>query len=301
MKHTVLIIDDIQIQAENLEKVFKKERPDYNIKIAYTEEEILKSIENFYFNVAIVDLRMDNFSINGFDIIKQIVELNPFAKIIIQSAFIPEYTEDLKDILSTGKIVDIVDKSKFDVFKEKIIEKTDVIVKEFEETPNVNIKALETIYSEAKNEQDTFIKGKKFEQFISIIFSQMGFNHILERIIDRSLNEVDLIVRNEIKDEFFTKFKPYFLIECKNHSDRIGKNDFIQFYSKLENTNGLSNLGILFTSSSISKNTYIEAVRTSRSTSKIVFISNKEIKRLIYSKDLLTEFKSIIDEQVKDN
>jgi len=301
MRHSILIIDDIHIQAVNLQKVFKKERKYYFAQTATTEEEIENAISEFYFNIAIVDLRMDAFKFNGFEIIKNIIKNNPFAKIIIQSAYLPEYSEDLKDILISGKISAILDKGKFDKFKMQVLEETDKIVSEFEENPNTNQKALEAIYAEAKNEPDTYLKGTKFEQFISILFAQLGFNNISKRVKDKSLNEVDLIVRNEIDDTFFIKFSPYFLIECKNIAGKVDKNNFIVFFNKLDNTNGLANLGFLITSSSISWNTYIEAVRTSKTNSKIVFISNIEINKLIYSKDMLESFKQIIDEQVKDN
>ncbi len=301
MKHTVLIIDDEKIQAESLQKVFYKERSHFHVKIATTEAEIVNQIENLYFNVAIVDLRMDDFSISGFDIIKKIILLNPFAKIIIQSAFLPEYTEDIKDIYISGKIAAIVDKTKYDIFKVKVLEEVDKIVQQFEDNPKMYQKSLESLYADAKNESDTYLKGSKFEQFISILFAQMGFIHITKRVRDKSLNEVDLIVRNEINDNFFQKFSPYILIECKNTDAKVDKNSFIQFLHKVENTNGLSNLGVLITSNSLTRNTYIEAVRTSKTLTKIVFLSNIEINKLIYSKEILEEFKTIIDEQVKDN
>ena len=301
MKHTILIIDDENIQANSLQKVFKKERPNYFVKIATNEADIKNHIENLYFNIAIVDLRMDNFSINGFDIIKEIISINPFAKIIIQSAYIPEYNEDINEVFASGKISAVLDKDKFDIFSKNILRETDKIIQQFENNPIINQKSLESLYAEAKNETDTYQKGERFEQFISILFAQMGFTHILKRVKDKSLNEVDLIIRNEINDIFFQKFSPYILVECKNTKEKVDKNNFIQFLHKVDNTNGLSNLGILITSSSIKRNTYIEAVRTSKSFVKIIFISNIEIKKLIYSKDMLEELKSIIDEQVKDN
>jgi len=301
MIHTILIIDDEKIQAESLQKVFNKERSHFYVKIATNESDITTNIENLYFNVAIVDLRMDDFSINGFDIIKKIINLNPFAKIIIQSAFLPEYTEDIKDIYLSGKIAAIVDKTKYDIFKVKIMEEVDKIVQQFEDNPKMYQKSLEGLYADAKNETNTYLKGSKFEQFVSILFAQMGFIHITKRVRDKSLNEIDLIVRNEISDIFFQKFSPYILIECKNTEEKVDKNNFIQFLHKVENTNGLSNLGVLITSNALTRNTYIEAVRTSKTATKIVFLSNIEINKLIYSKDMLEEFKSIIDEQVKDN
>ena len=141
----------------------------------------------------------------------------------------------------------------------------------------------------------------KFEQFVSVLFTQMGFNHIIKRFKDKSLNEIDLIIRNEINDIFFQKFKPYILVECKNTSEDLDKNQFIQFRSKMEHAASMSNLGIIITTKSIKNTTYTEAVRSSDKGYKILFITNAEIKRLIYSVDSLHALKGMIDEQIKDN
>ena len=301
MKHSILIIDDEAQGATNLAKVFKKSRFEYMVTTATSEVEISDKIENIYYNIAIVDLRMDAFSINGFDIINKIIDVNPFAKIIIMSAYLPEFTDELAAIMKSGKVEGIVSKDKFDIFKDKILTISDKIVKEFEDNPLVNQKALESLYADAKNESDSYKKGMKFEQFVSVLFSQMGFNHIIKRFKDQSLNEVDLIIRNEIDDNFFQKFKPYILVECKNTNEDLDKNQFIQFRSKLEHAASMANLGVIITTKSIKHTTYTEAVRSSGQPHKIIFITNAEIKRLIYSNDSLYSFKGMIDEQIKDN
>jgi len=301
MKHSILIIDDEKNLAESLKRAIEKEQPDYFILSASTEEEVYDKIENMYFNVAIVDMRLDNFKDDGPEIIKRIIELNPFAKCIITSGYLPSYKKEITDLFSTGKIADIIEKKEPATYIKEILSSIKKIVDEFEDNTAINQKALETYYAEAKNEKDNFKKGQKFENFVSILFSQIGFVHINKRVKDKSLNEVDLIVRNEINDVFFQKFKPYFLIECKNTKEKIDKNQFIQFKTKLDNTNGLSDLGFFITSSAFKKNTYLEAIRDSSKNQKIIFISNIEINKLIKSSNLLETLKSIIDEQVKDN
>lgn len=303
MKHSILIIDDEEIGASNLLKSLKKEFNEFNVEIAYKEDDINTKIHNNYFNIAIVDLRMDNFSkgVNGFTFINQIISLNPFAKIIIVSAFLSEYIDSLNKILSTGRVEAIIDKDNYDVFVNNIKDSVLNITRSFESNPNANSIALETIYSEAKNDINSYSKGVKFENFVTILFSQIGFNHITKRIIDKSQNEVDLIIRNEIKDPFFQKLSPYIFVECKNTIDSVDKNQFKLFRDKVKESNGLSKLGILITSSSFTRTTYIDAIRDSKDDLKIIFISNIEIERLIRMEDKLSEFKKIIDNQVKDN
>jgi DNA-binding NarL/FixJ family response regulator len=301
MINSILIIDDEKLQAENIQKAFRKEKPQYEIFTAFEEEDILDKIENLFFSVAIVDLRMDKFNIDGFEIIKRIIRINPFAKIIIVTAFSSEYINELNTITSTGKIKAVVDKKVFKDFIQEIFSYTDEIVADFENNDDAKSKALLQVYAEAKNEVNTYKKGMKFENFTALLFAQMGFNHIKRRNKDKSSNEVDLIVRNDIEDSFFQKFNPYFLIECKNMKAGVSKNDFIVFKTKLNNTNGLANLGFFITTSYMKRTAYLEAIRSSKGNNKVIFISNPEIEKIIKSSDTIQTLKLIIDDQVKDN
>ncbi len=301
MRHSVLIIDDEAMGARNLAKLFENERPNIKVLTASTEESIEHRIENFYFNVAIVDLRMDNFNRNGIDFIKQIIEVNPFARIIIMSAFIPEFSADIAQIFASGKIIDVLKKDDFKIFSKRILEATDKALEAYESNPALNQKALNDLYAEAKNEPNAYVKGIKFENFTSFLFAQMGFPHITKRVRDRSLNEVDLMLRNEVPDNFFSKFKQYILVECKNTEDAVDKNQVLQFVSKVEQAAALCNLGIIIAASSFKKTALDEMLRHSDKPFKVIFLANKEIARLIYASDIAEEFKNIIDTQVKDN
>mgnify|MGYP000862038392 FL=1 len=302
MKRSVLIIEDERPQAEGLAKTLSKKLPDTEFHYACNEADIHSAIENRYFSVAIVDLRMDGYTTDGVAFIKKIIAYNPFAKIIIVSAFTAEYFLHIKDLLTTGRIIDVVDKKEFVLFTEELASlirayHTEVI----EDLSEINSALLE-FYSNAKNEADTHKKGELFEHFVSLLFQSIGFNSINKRVKDKSLNEVDLIIRNEIDDSFINKFGKYILVECKNRpNEKIDKNTFIVFNEKLSATNGLAELGVLATTGHIARNTYIEAVRTSHQQRKIIFLSNVEMQQLIVSSHKLDTFKSIIDEQVKDN
>lgn len=302
MKRSVLIIDDEKPQAEGLNKALSKEIPNTLFNFASTEEDINSSIENSYFSIAIVDLRMDKFSSDGIAFINKIFATNPFAKVIIVSAFTGEYLKQLKDLLKTGKIIDIIEKKDFAIFVNElktVIEKYHLEL--FENPSEINTALLE-YYSQAKNEIDAFKKGEKFEHFVSLLFQSIGFHSISKRVKDKSLNEVDLVIRNEINDNFLSKFGKYIVVECKNKpKEKVDKNTFIVFSSKVNHTNGLSELGILATTGFIAKTTYLEAIRTSHDIRKIIFLSNIEFENLISSTNKLETFKKIIDTQVKDN
>ena len=97
---------------------------------------------------------------------------------------------------------------------------------------------------------------------------RIGFKEINYRKIDKSQNEIDLIVRNDIEDKFFEKFSPYFFVECKNIIENVDKNMFVLFLTKLQGSNELARLGFIITTSGFKRTTYLEALRTSNASSK---------------------------------
>lgn len=302
MEKTILIIDDQKEQADGLAKALGKVMPDYSFEPYSGKDELERAIEERFYTLAIVDIRMDKYDINGIDIVKRIFEVNPFAKVIVISAFKDEYFIKLKDIILTGKVVDVLDKQPISKWTTDLSQLIQNYYNDIEKDPSEINNALLQYYADAKNEKDTYKKGERFEHFVSLMFQSFGYKEIKKRIKDKSLNEVDLIIRNETDDIFLNKFGKYLLIECKNKpTERVSKNDFIVFNSKLINTNGLSELGIIATTGYIARTTYIEAVRSSADNRKILFLSNPEFERLIKANDKKEEFKRIIDEQVKDN
>lgn len=303
MNLSILLIDDEKAQVENLRRAIQKKYPNGTSVFGVSEEkEILSMVENCYYDLAIVDLRMSNYSINGFIVIEKIKQVNPYAKVIVVSAYAAEYQDELNRALALGNILGFVDKADFGKFIQNVYTLIDRQINNMLLIEDTSIRALKDYYSQLKNSTDSYKKGLKFEYFISMLFGQMGFTKVLNRIKDVSSNEVDLAIRNEINDPFFSKFKHYILIECKNWpTDAVDRNTFTAFREKVKNTNGLSSLGILITTGYIAKTVYIEALRTSSEPIKIVFLSNPEIEQLIFSPNKLETLKLIIDEQIKDN
>lgn len=303
MEKTVLIIDDEQLQATNLRIKLSELLPDYRFESYSTVEEIQYAIENRFYTLAIIDIRMDKLGINGIGIAKQVFDINPIASVIIMSAYKEEYFNQLKPILTTGKLLDVVSKQEKTVSTALLMKPViDKYYNNLDKDPSIVRASLLQNYSEAKNESDPYKKGIQFERFIGLLFGFLGYKEIRKRVIDTSRNEVDIIIRNEIEDSFLNKFGKYILIECKNKPDyNVGKNDFIVFNEKLKNSNGLAELGIIATTGGFAKTSYLEAMRGSGSGNKVLFLSNLEFLRLIEADNKIEEFKKIIDEQVKNN
>lgn len=303
MKKTILIIDDEKDQVDNLSRYLGNHlSSDYHIITAHEEADIIDKVDNAYYSLVILDLRMDDYEIDGVKIANKIVETNSFSKILITSAFTAEFYQSLKPLLLSGKIINTVDKTSFVDFAGQVKDSVETYHNELFASNDSIQNALLESYAECKNTEHNYQKGVKFENFVSLLFNSIGFDKIIKRNIDVSRNEVDLIIRNDIDDKFLEKFGKYFLVECKNMpATNIGKNTFIIFKNKLENTANLSELGIIATTGNFTKTAYVEAVRESSKDKKIIFLTNLHFERLIASIDRLETFKSFIDEQVKDN
>ena len=299
---SILIIDDEQAQVRALRKTISQILPTATLFSASTSEEVKEIINNRFFNLAILDIRLDGHDCDGIDLAKEIIASNPFVKVLFVSRYAEEYMEKLMPLMSQGNILGFSEKKNYDKWTVELANYILPYYESLENNPESIQTALLSLYAETKNESDTYKKGVKFEQFVSLLFGQMGYTQIRNRNIDKSRNEIDLIVRNDIDDSFLSRWGEYFLVECKNKPDNIvSKNDFIVFQSKLNTSNGLARIGFMFTTSSFSRNAYLEAMRTSTTDKKVFFVDNAEIMTLLKSSYLRDAFKKMIDRQVKDN
>lgn len=297
MDKSILIIDDQESQARELCDALQKALNDCCLCYASEEKDIMAKVITRYYSVAIVDLRMERYSIDGFDVMDQIMTANPYAKIIIVSAYMSEYMTRISEYISKGAVLAISEKKDLEVW---VPELANIIDGYFNRDLNaIAVQILEDLYAKAKNEPDTTKKGRMFEEFVVGLFRQMGFVHIETRIRDKASNEIDLIVRNDLSDAFFSKFGRYLFVECKNRPELgFSKNDFIVFNKKVSSSNGDSNLGVVFTTGHIKRSVYLEALRESEKGIKILYLGSGEIMKLIHTPNMLDEFKEIIDRQV---
>jgi len=148
---------------------------------------------------------------------------------------------------------------------------------------------------EALTITDSNEKGKALEELLVLIFSTLdGF--IPSHRIRTETEEIDISVRNESKDSFWSKFTPFILIECKNWSTNCGKNEFVIFQNKLTNRFGLSRLGFLVSLNGFRNTVTKEMLRGSKTEFLIVPVDGNRLKELIKSKERSDLLKSFVSE-----
>lgn len=312
MKFSILHIDDQELEGRLLKLELAKADNNLQIMTASAPEEMQDAVENYYYHIAIVDLQYDNpkydYKFDGIEIIKQIVAINPMAKIIVVSGYTKSFTKDLNELLkirnpyfNSPNLIAIIEKGG-DSTKtaQEILVKVQEAQHEYETMPWVLQTALESDYADAKNEVNIQLKGKKFERFVSLLFGNMGFQHIQRNVRDKS-NEIDLIIRNDVSDPFFEKFSSHFLVECKNYSERnkVDKNAFDNFEKKLKTSHGMTKLGFLITSNSFAKTIKEQARYSATEDYKVILLSNIEIIRILRASNRFEVLKNIISEQVR--
>ncbi|WP_373742043.1 response regulator [Neisseria sp.] len=302
MNKHILVIDDEKLQAEALARQLNDRmyNSGYKFEPLHSESEINNAINDRFCSLAIIDLRMDDYEFNGIDLYHRIIKNNPLAKVILVSAWLPEFTNSLKDIFLSGNVLQVMEKESMEIWVPKIQGIIENFFNRQEEGLSENSRMLMNAYIRAKNEENSQKKGMLFEEFLTNLFGQIGFHFIQKRVTD-STSEVDLILRNDINDKFLEKFGKYILVEAKNRpSSPVNKSDFVSFKAKLDSTNQLAELGIIASSYSIAGTVRLEALRTSREAGKILLFANNELINLITADDKQYAFKKLIDEQIKD-
>jgi len=150
-------------------------------------------------------------------------------------------------------------------------------------------------WKEALTITDSNKKGRALEELLVLIFSTVeGF--IPSHRIRTETEEIDISVRNESKDSFWSKFTPFILIECKNWSTDCGKNEVVTFQSKLVNRFGLSHIGFLVSVNGFRKTVTKEILRGSQTEFLVVPVDGSKLKGLVLSKDRSELLKSFVSE-----
>ncbi|MDM1347545.1 response regulator [Myroides marinus] len=291
--HSILIIDDEELGANNLKKFLESNRTDADVLVACTEEEIIRNVDNSYYDLAIVDLRMDNFSINGFDIIKRIFKVNSFAKVLIMSAYVSEFEEDLNDILSTGRIAGIFPKEDFEVFSTKINKGVTQVFKDFDtKHQGFNTTELKVNYKNLKNSNTLESFKINCNRFVGFLFYSMGFNSIKQNDVEVKDYNMSFLVRNEIADNFFNKFKPFIAVEYIDSITEESLNN-----SSLQHTADLFKLIFWITTKDVDIEVFNAKFSNVKKDTLSVLISSKEIERIIQSDQIVKTVKQIIEDQ----
>jgi len=93
-KPTVLVVDDERLIVYSVSGYL--EREGFDVKSTTSPEEALSMIDNEQFDIVITDLRMN--PVSGTDIIKHLRRSGFEGKIIVMSAYLEDFMQDLQEL-----------------------------------------------------------------------------------------------------------------------------------------------------------------------------------------------------------
>ena len=93
----ILIVDDHIAVAEGTKLMLEKEK-DFQVETANSGKDALNLVKEASFDIYIFDLKMPKM--NGHDLAKRVIELDPLAKIIIYTGY--ELEEYFNSLIETG-------------------------------------------------------------------------------------------------------------------------------------------------------------------------------------------------------
>lgn len=123
-------------------------------------------------------------------------------------------------------------------------------------------------------------RGRSLEELMSRLFEQVDGFSVTGRV-RTATEEIDITIVNDSNDPRFRREAAILLAECKNWSDKCGKNEFVIFKEKIENRSRRCSLGFLISWNGFKTTVTKELLRGSREDTLIVPISGKDIREAV--------------------
>jgi hypothetical protein len=146
-----------------------------------------------------------------------------------------------------------------------------------------SLNKLVTLVESSKNSNE---KGKALEELLVRLFENSqsflvnGINTTTET------EEIDVMVLNNSNDARFKRESAILLVECKNWSNKCGKNEFVIFKEKVENRKSRCSLGFLISWNGFADTVTKEMLRGSREQALVIPLDGDDIKRAIRKNDI---------------
>jgi hypothetical protein len=121
-------------------------------------------------------------------------------------------------------------------------------------------------------------KGRALEELVAGLFDSITGFTIEDRRVKTETEEIDLYVVNGSNDPKLQREEAIILVECKNWTSKCGKNEFVEFKSKMENRKARCSLGFLISWNGFADTITKEMLRASHERLLIVPIDGKQIQ-----------------------
>lgn len=131
--------------------------------------------------------------------------------------------------------------------------------------------------------------GKRFEDFLSLLFSQVSYFQVYKRDFENETEEIDLVLINHRVSERALPNSPIVLVSAKNTTKSVGVRALSTLQTKMVNRRGMCNLGFLCASRNIAVTVATQDLRSSHEGRIIVTLGGMQLKHLIHNAERLDD------------
>lgn len=280
----VLLVDDDRVFNDTLAERLRERG--HSVRSAYAIQTALDLLDVDSFDVAILDLKLDGpeGADVGVDSIGKILDRAPTIKPIVITAYAD--SDSVERAFKCGAY-DYVEKTDFRVFEALLLAK---IGNALEPAREARFAALGNGAREAQlaaqwakvlSEPDRARKGALLEELMVVLWRSIpGFERTVANRQSQD-EEIDLVVVNEAKDEFWKKESQIFLIECKNWISKVDPKEIDRFGDKIKRRHGRCRLGFFVAPEGFTPGVATTLSANRKDKSVIVLLAKPELESLI--------------------
>ena len=137
--------------------------------------------------------------------------------------------------------------------------------------------SLKELIQAVENAQSSNEKGLALEELIVRLFDETPDFKVNDIRVRTETEEIDIVLLNKSDDPRYKRESALLLVECKNWSSKIGKNEFVIFKEKIENRRNRCTLGFLISWNGFTDTFTKEMLRGSREQVLVIPIDGKDI------------------------
>ncbi|MDA1056024.1 MAG: response regulator [Planctomycetota bacterium] len=281
---SILLVDDDKSYREDLATVLEGEVGPVHIRGCDSAKSARKLLKDNGADVVLSDMVMEDEEA-GIDLLHHIKTSNPRTQVIVLTAFPSLNTATrcmragcFEFLVKPTKIAQIVATVRKAISVARRSDGTDTLVE----------RLILSYWDQLQTETTKAKRGASLESLMGLLFGTLPGWEKVESRVNSKTEEIDLVILNESTNEFWRRFGPLVIVECKNWSRKTkpGRSDFDSFYSKMSRRGeGNCRLGFFVSVNGVAKTFHVELDRISRDTNSIVILDLDAIWNLICAGD----------------
>jgi ActR/RegA family two-component response regulator len=289
----VLVVDDEQFYREMLTEELTKEG--WLVDAVDSRGAALDAIGREAWSVVLVDqkLRGPKGPDSGLELIGEIRRARPEARVIVITGYA---SPDTVERAYQEGVYDFVEKTESftALLRIKVRNAMEVIRSQWLDAVRSGDTSsmLASLLVQTQTEPDSARKGRLLEDLLELLLTRIrGF--VVAARQRGADEELDLLVRNESLDPFWSKESPYILVECKNWSAKVGPDELDRFRNKLRRRYDRTRLGFFVAASGFTAGVETTLLAAREGDMLVVPVTGQDLDALVQAPDIGEALKAL--------